>query len=96
MCKFDKGKGVALLNSEDYYAKLDVIVNDASKFVEIYTENQSNHSIIAKERCITYYIRKCLKEFGKETVKYLIPSGSTPRKLYGFTKCTRKTIQQDQ
>ena len=35
MCKFDKGKGVAVLNSKDYYAKLDVIVNDTSKFVKI-------------------------------------------------------------
>ena len=86
MCKFDKGKGVAVLNSEDYYAKLDVIVKDTSKFVEINTENQSNHPIIAKERSIAYYIRKYLKEFGEETVKNLIPSGSTPGKLYGLIK----------
>ena len=82
MCKFDKGKGVAVLNSEDYFAKLDVIVKDTSKFVEINTENQSNHPIITKERSIAYYIRKYLKEFGEETVKNLIPSGSTPGKLY--------------
>ena len=86
MCKFDKGKGVAVLNSEDYYARLHVIVKDTSKFVEINTENQSNHPIIAKERSITYYIRKYLKEFGEETVKNLIPSGSTPGKLYGLIK----------
>ena len=35
MRKFDKGKGVAVLNFEDYCAKLDVIVNDTSKFVKI-------------------------------------------------------------
>ena len=75
-----------MLNSEDYYAKLDVIVKDTSKFVEINTENQSNHPIIAKERSIAYYIRKYLKEFGEETVKNLIPSGSTPGKLYGLIK----------
>ena len=57
--------------------KLDVIVNDTSKFVEINTENQSNHPIVAKERSITYNIRKYLKEFGEETVKNLILSGST-------------------
>ena len=47
MCKFDKSKSVAVLNSDDYYAKLDVIVNDISKFEEINTENQSNHPILA-------------------------------------------------
>ena len=39
MCKFDKGKGVAALNSDYYYAKLNVIVNDTFKFVEINTQN---------------------------------------------------------
>ena len=69
MCIFDEGKGVAVLNSDHYYAKLEVIVNDTSKFVEIKAENQSIHPTIAKKRSITYYIRKYLKEFGEETVK---------------------------
>ena len=86
MCKFGKGKGVAVLNSDDYCAKLDVIVNDTSKFVEINTENQSNHPIIAKERFITYYTRKYLKEFGEETLKNLVPWSSTSGKLYGLIK----------
>ena len=68
------------------YAKLDVIVNDTSKFVEINTENRSTHSIIDKKRSITYYIRKYLKEFGKETVKNLIPSCSIPGELYRLNK----------
>ena len=90
MCKFDKGERVAVLNSDDYDAKFDVIVNDTSKFVEINTENQSNHPIIAKERSITYYIRKHLKEFDKETVKSLIPSSSSLEKLYGLMKIHEK------
>ena len=35
VCKFDKGKGVVILDSYDYYAKLDCIINDSSKFHEI-------------------------------------------------------------
>ena len=31
-CKFDKGSGVCIMNSCDYYSKLDNIVNDLSKF----------------------------------------------------------------
>ena len=68
MCKFDKGKDVAVLKSDDYDAKLDVNVNGTSKFVEISTESKSTHPIIAKERSITYYTRKYLEEFGEETV----------------------------
>ena len=35
VCKFGKGNGGAILKSEDYYSKLDKIVNDNIKFVEI-------------------------------------------------------------
>ena len=74
MCKFDKGKDVTVLKSDDYDAKLDVNVNGTSKFVEISTESKSTHPNIAKERSITYYIRKYLEEFGEETVKNLVSS----------------------
>ena len=69
-------------NSDDYYAKLDAIVSDTSKFEEINFESESTHPIIAKEKSIMYYIRKYLKEFGEETVKNLIPSASTHGELY--------------
>ena len=35
ICKFGKGRKVAILNLKDYYAKLELIVADTSKFVEI-------------------------------------------------------------
>ena len=35
VCKFDKGKGVVISDSHDYYAKLDCIIKDSSKFYEI-------------------------------------------------------------
>ena len=35
VCKYDKGNGIAIVNTEDYYGKLDEIVNDKSKFVEL-------------------------------------------------------------
>ena len=35
VCKFDKGNGIAILESDDYYRKLDKIVDDKSKFLEI-------------------------------------------------------------
>ena len=35
VCSFDKGNGLVILNSSDYYEKLDAIVNDATKFTTI-------------------------------------------------------------
>ena len=57
VCKFDKGKGVVILDSHDYYAKLDCIINDSSKFHEI-NQNTKVHPIIKKEKSINYYVNK--------------------------------------
>ena len=41
VCKSKKGNGVAILESEDYCAKLDKIVNDKTKFVEIRQDTET-------------------------------------------------------
>ena len=84
ICKFDKGKGVSVLNSNDYISKLNSIVNDKSKFIEVKIGN--SHPIIPKEKAINYYIRTYLKEFGEEIVKSLLSSGTNPGKLYELVK----------
>ena len=35
ICRFDKGQGIAVLNSDDYVKKLHSIINDTSEFIEI-------------------------------------------------------------
>ena len=47
ICKFDKGNGVVILNSKDYFEKLDKIVLDTSKFKEI-DLSTGNHPILKK------------------------------------------------
>ena len=84
VCKFDKGKGAVILDSYDYYAKLDCIINDSSKFHEI-NQDTKVHSII-KKKSINYYVNKYLKSYGNETVKNLIPKCSSPGKMYGLIK----------
>ena len=81
VCKFDKGNGLAILDSTDYDAKLHKIIQDKSKFVEI-RQDTAIHPIIQKENSIAYYIRRYLKN--KEGYTKLIPSGSKPGKLYGM------------
>ena len=55
ICKFDKGKGTAILNSSDYHSKLDSIVCDQSKFVQV-DQNTKVRPIISKETSVTVLI----------------------------------------
>ena len=73
-----------MLNSNDYISKLNSIVNDQSKFIEVKIGN--SHPIISKEKSINYYIRTYLKEFGEETVKSSLSSGTNPGKFYELVK----------
>ena len=41
-----------MLNSEDYYSKLDHVIEDPTKFIKVYTVGKV-HPIIAKENSIT-------------------------------------------
>ena len=74
---------MAILNSDDYYAKLDNIFADKSNFIKINTE-QEIHPMIAKKDF--NYICKYLKGYGNEVIRSLIPSGSNPEKLYYLIK----------
>ena len=85
VCKLDKGRSAAILNSDDYYAKLVGILADKSKFIKIDTE-QKIYPIIAKKISISYYVCKYLKGYGNEIIRSLIPSENNSGKLYGLIK----------
>ena len=88
ICNFDKGTGVVILDSQDYFAKLDSIVNDTSKFEEIVIPDiDKDHPIVKNENSIIYYYDKYIKPF-IDPIKGLKirPSGSQPGKLFGFCK----------
>ena len=71
----------------DYFSKLDSIIYDSTKFVEINNKEESkSHPLIAREQSIRYHIQKYLKPYGNEIIHYLLPTGSTPGKLYGLIK----------
>ena len=60
ICKYDKGRGVAISDKEDYLGKLDSIINDSSKFEQINVTESKQHPVIIKEASISYYVRKYL------------------------------------
>ena len=80
VCKFDKGKWVVILDSHDYYAKLDCIISDSSKFHEI-NQDSKVYPTIKKEKFINYYVNKYIKSYGSETVKNFILKGGSPGKM---------------
>ena len=84
LCKFDKGNGFAILEAEDYFLKLDRIIKDGSKFIEVKLQDDAIHPIIQKEASIAYYVKRYLRKVDGYTT--LIPSGSKPGKLYGLAK----------
>ena len=84
LCKFDKENGFAILEAEDYFLKLDRIIEDGSKFIEAKLQDDAIHPIIQKENSIAYYVKRYLRKVDGYTT--LIPSGSKPGKLYGLAK----------
>ena len=49
LCKYDKGNGVVVLDSSDYFNKLDKIILDATKFQEVKVVNGCEHPILQNE-----------------------------------------------
>ena len=93
VCRFDKGNGVAILDSKSYCEKLSLIVNDASKFspVNFDINNQSLSTVtkapwILKEKSIRYYLNTYFKFLDETTLWKLSPTGTVPGKLYGLAK----------
>ena len=72
------------MEAEDYFLKLDRIIEDGSKFIEVKLQDDVIHPIIQKENSIAYYVKRYLRKVDGYTT--LIPSGSKPGKLYGLAK----------
>ena len=76
-----------ILDSEDYYRKLDQIVGDESKFTVIEPNPQKPHPVLQKQNSVIYYINTYLKDYiDEEIVGNITPSGAQPGKLYGMCK----------
>ena len=99
VCKMDKGNGVVLMNKSDYFDKLDLIVNDTSRFELIdydintkHTAHFKNAPWIKKENTVINFCSTHLKKMmekdlvDEHTYKRIYPKGSQPGKLYGTAK----------
>ena len=83
----DKGNGIVILNSKDYFDKLDAIILDSTKFQKVPAPPNMSDPIIRNEKNIRDYLRTNVKDkISKEEYEKIIPSGSQPGKLYGLCK----------
>ena len=91
ICRFDKRNSLAILDASNYNTKLNSIISDKTKFLEIeYDSNKMHYPTITKENSITYYIKQYLKKVqGWES---LIPNGSKPGKLHGMAKVHKPDV----
>ena len=89
LCSFDKGNGLVILDSADYYSKLDQIVGDESKFTVIEPDPQKPHPVLQKQNSVIYYINTYLKDYiDEEVVGNITPTGAQPGKL--CVKCIKR------
>ena len=79
-----KRKCVRILEAEDYFLKLDKIIEDGSKFIEVKLQNDTLYPIIQKENSKAYNAKKYLKKIDGSAA--LIPSASKPGKPYDLAK----------
>ena len=93
ICFYDKGNGVLIVNSDEYYDKLNEIVLDRSKFTEVKVNPKLAHPIIRNENKIKNYLAKHVKDcISKSEYEFIVPSGSQPGKLYGLGKVHKPNI----
>jgi len=76
VCSYDKGTGVVIMDSDDYYRKLNDILQDGSKFVKVDVDDSKpkSHPIVIKQRSMNYYIRKYIPD--EDLRKELLQSGT--------------------
>ena len=87
ICTFDKSNGIQILNSTDYFDKLDKLIVDKSKFCEILVDDNKVHPIISRENSIVKFLNKNLKHYlSANGFSSILPSGSQPGKVYGLAK----------
>ena len=83
ICKPDKGNGAVVLNHSDYCQKINQLLNDTSKFVEL-----PDDPAITREKKLHEYLHylKTKGALDESTYQTIRPQGSKPGRIYGLPK----------
>ncbi|XP_069981971.1 uncharacterized protein [Penaeus vannamei] len=88
--KPDKGRGVVILNKDDYHQKVLNILSDHTKFKRITTE-MSTHLLYLEDK-LKRLLRTIKSSIDASTYNFLSTSGSKPGLLYGLPKVHKPNI----
>ena len=93
ICSPDKGRGVVILDKEQYLAKMNDIVSDSTKFQKLEIQDSFLTSVRLEDR-INNFLKKLTNKniISEETYKHLYVSGSAPGILYGLAKIHKPEI----
>ena len=92
ICRPDKGRGVVILNRHDYVQKMENILSDSSKFVEV---GDPQYNLIFKAEDKINRTIKQLKDKGmlsEQEYQSLYSSGSSFGVLYGLPKVHKSNL----
>ena len=81
--KPDKGNGVVVRDRLDYISKLESIVNDKNKFVQLLNDPTSERE--SRQYNFLYYLKRTGR-LTESVFDHIKPSGSKPGRLYGLLK----------
>ena len=86
----DKGRGIVILDKNDYITEVEKILNDPTKFTPI---KENTFTVITRiEDKIQRFLRTLLaaKIITKNSYEFLFPAGSSPGILYGLPKTHKR------
>ena len=93
VCKFDKGNGVLIIDSDEYLKEMEKIIMDTSKFQEVKAPQSLADPVIRNENSIKRFLNDKVKgQIDEKNFKFIYPSGSQPGKLYGLAKVHKPNI----
>lgn len=82
--KPDKGKGVVIMNRDDYNSKMQTILNDNTKFRKV-NDNLFDNNVKLEDR-LNRLLRPIKGNIGEDNYNFLYASGTTPGILFGQPK----------
>ena len=90
--KPDKGNGVVILNRYDYYSKMEMILDETSKFKLL--EQDPVQMTFKRENKVRRFLSKLKVDnvINDELYNKLAPTGSRPGILYGLPKVHKPSI----
>ena len=89
----DKGRGIVIMDKQEYISKVEDILSDQTKFTAI---TEEAHKVVTRAEDRLINLLRTLKKdkiITSDTYKYIYPSGSSPGIMYATPKTHKKRDQ---